>query len=274
MISSDYIDLSRLLLILYWIAAISAILLKYISPTLSASLNYGKLTKPSPKRRYLHFIDRPVAHPGVAWPFFYFTGASLTFGVWLGVKQSGAVPSHLLVALCLFASQVARRFLECAFVHHHSDKISVTLLQFLAGTSFYVAAPLSLLASCNLHGDGDHLAYFSVPQILLAVSFMAASYAQNVAHRTLASVTPIIGKYGIPKSFLFRWVVCPHYFAEVVIYTLFALYVPGLQTFFMLIFVACNLTDSAVRTRKWYCATFTRRQLLELSDFAIFPFIL
>lgn len=272
--ASQYIFYVHMAMILYWIAAISAIVIKRFLPSVSSSLNYGKLASTPPERRTSLLLDRPILRPAIAWPFFYFTGAVTTVISWLGVQSGDIRPSSGLFTLSFFAFQVIRRFSECLFVHHHSEKNFVTLLQLGAGTSFYIAAPLSVFLNCDFHSIRIQSNSDAVQIVLLVASFLLASYAQNHAHRTFASLTPIVGKYGIPKGPLFNTLLCPHYFAEVFIYALFALHAQGVETFLMLIFVTCALTDSAVRTREWYRTTFSRKHLRDQPPYAIFPYIL
>lgn len=90
---------------------------------------------------------------------------------------------------------------------------------------------------------------------------MAASIVQHLAHIELANVTPTVGKYGMPSSILFRYIVCPHYLAEIVLYISLTILVPTPLTLLVLIFVLVNLTDTALATLSWYMRLFPFSQL-------------
>lgn len=267
------IETLQLLLNVYWISAIAAILLKHTSPQVSASLNYGKLSSPKSEREFA-LLDQPFARPALAWPCFYAAGFLAACLVYIVTTLVIVIPAKTTFVLILFIVQVVRRFMECLMVHRHSETITVTLVQFLAGISFYIAAPLSLLVKdeTDHHEVGIHL--LEPSQLLMTTFFFIASFAQNHAHRTLASVEPIVGKYGIPRGLLFSLVTCPHYSAEVAIYALFAFQIATMQAGLLFAFVFLNLTDSALRSHKWYCTIFPAELIQSLPSFAIIPAIL
>lgn len=104
------------------------------------------------------------------------------------------------------------------------------------------------------------------------VYFLVASSVQHVAHRTLAEARPVVGKYGIPRGRLFDRVACPHYTAEIAIYTLFAMETRQICSVLMLAFVLINLADSGARTMSWYRTKFPRELLPPRQNHALFPF--
>lgn len=266
-------DALQLVLIAYWILAISAIFMKNVSSKVSSSLTYGKLAL-SRARRHGALLDRPFARPVAAWPCFYAIGTLIACIACVATSNNAMIPTETSYVMYLFMLQAVRRFTECLLVHRHSEEIAVTFLQFLAGVSFYVAAPLSLLVRDGMRDRPAGMTSFTLSNFLITTVFLIASYAQNYAHRTLASVKPVVGKYGIPTGFLFSMVTCPHYFMEVVIYGLFAIHVASLQSCLLLMFVFLNLTDSALGTHKWYRYTFPAEMLRYQARFAIIPFLL
>jgi hypothetical protein len=60
--------------------------------------------------------------------------------------------------------------------------------------------------------------------------------------------------YGIPRGGWFNYVSCPHYMAEIVIYTAFLIITKAADTamFFLYAFVVLNLTKNAIATHAWY----------------------
>jgi 3-oxo-5-alpha-steroid 4-dehydrogenase 3 len=95
--------------------------------------------------------------------------------------------------------------------------------------------------------------------------FFFASGAQHDCHCYLASLK----KYSIPVHPLFSKVVCPHYFAECLIYiTLSVLAAPkgnivNMSIFIGLVFVVVNLGVSAKTNREWYIQKFGRNAITQ-----------
>lgn len=85
-----------------------------------------------------------------------------------------------------------------------------------------------------------------------------ASVQQHRAHAHLASLR----KYTLPHKGLFRYVVCPHYMCECLIYVALATAAAPAGYFFNrtllsgLFFVAANLGATAENTRAWYAEKF------------------
>lgn len=84
--------------------------------------------------------------------------------------------------------------------------------------------------------------------------------------------------YSLPTGGWFQHVTCPHYLAEILVYASFAMLlaqeqqVPGVRHFLVLVFVASNLTLSALINFNWY-----KRNLpadVMKGRKAIFPFVL
>lgn len=88
--------------------------------------------------------------------------------------------------------------------------------------------------------------------------YVFACYKQNQCHRYLASLK----KYTLPDEGMFRYIVCPHYTCECLLYVAIAwIAAPSRQPFnksvlFGLLFVAVNLGATAFGTKKWYAEKF------------------
>lgn len=102
------------------------------------------------------------------------------------------------------------------------------------------------------------------PRVAAAIGFfIAASVQQHRAHRHLASLR----KYTLPHEGLFRYIVCPHYTCECLIY--FALAkasAPSSQLFNRtvlsgLLFVVANLGATAKNTKVWYAEKFGAKRV-------------
>lgn len=93
--------------------------------------------------------------------------------------------------------------------------------------------------------------------------FVVGNLLQHVAHRQLAALREKPGmedKYGQPSSWVFQLVSCPHYLAEIVLYSgLFTLLSP-VTTWTVhgpiMLFIVANLACTAKQTHMWYRAKF------------------
>ncbi|CAN8077339.1 unnamed protein product [Agarophyton chilense] len=203
----------------------------------------------------------------MVWKMFYIVGLTSS-GVCALLLKTTRHPVAIL-----YTVQVARRLLECFFVHKFSKTRLLSLSQFVSGTSYYVLSSVTIHLECYTMRLLDER--IPLPRtILVLVTFIFGSFAQHFSHRTLAHVTPRVGKYGLPRGFLFRYVICPHYFAEIVVYLSFVLALQRTGSAFMLLFVVTNLTDSALRTKQWYAAIFKSETTSVRKRRAIFPYVL
>lgn len=88
--------------------------------------------------------------------------------------------------------------------------------------------------------------------------FALASILQHTCHAHLASLK----KYSLPTHFAFRMLVCPHYFAECMIYLSLAVVATPQKEIFNttllsgLLFVVVNLGITAQSSRQWYAQKF------------------
>lgn len=130
-----------------------------------------------------------------------------------------------------------------------------------------------------------------LPPILLC---LWAQYQQHMHHLILANHgkpknssfttttiqnTPTTSRtYSLPTGGWFRYVTCPHFFAEILVYVSFAMLleqeeqVYGMRHFIVLWWVASNLTMSAMINYAWYTKNLPKEAMNGRK--AIFPFIL
>lgn len=104
--------------------------------------------------------------------------------------------------------------------------------------------------------------------------FVFACAKQNECHRHLASLK----KYTLPSQGWFRYIICPHYTFECLIYLAIAWVaaLPG-QIFnhsvlLGLLFVAVNLGATAHGTKKWYAEKFGADKVAK--RWKMIPFVL
>lgn len=281
-------------LTLFWISGATCIMLGSQIPILDELLTYGKLATPS-----LNSLLRSYTlKDSTVWTTLYLFG--FLFSMLTSYTVSKYNPTlETPLPLTLFQFQTARRLFDCLAVHRFSTVRQMPVHFLLLGMTYYVAAPLtfSLLPlgstffeitpsmrtvivsyrtshnglSNRTDRDGGTVETDAYRQIIL---FILTSCAQTSAHLSLARAKPVVGKYGVPTSVLFSHIVCPHYTAEVVIYMLLAVCTQTLPAISLLAFVAINLSNTAVRTRKWYADKFPPNLLPNQNRYAIFPFLL
>ena len=130
----------------------------------------------------------------------------------------------------------------------------MTLVNTLAGASFYLAMPVTLYFArvTTLH----------LTWLVAGAVFAWASLHQHRLHVILARLRTRKGdvRYRLPQGDWFRHLTSPHYTAEILIYTSMV----GLVHFadpvldLVLAFVVTNLATTAVQTHAWYVERFPR----------------
>jgi 3-oxo-5-alpha-steroid 4-dehydrogenase 3 len=214
--------------------------------------------------------------------------------------------------LVLLVIHLSRRFYECVYVHRWTSQSKMHVAGYLVGILHYillpfvfVSVPCSQVSVSSLHGVRDSESSRSQKWILTAASLFClwAQYQQYRHHCLLArlrspnntsksksksnakSKTVV---YSLPVGGWFRFVTCPHYLAEILIYFAFAIllemdiqihmdhnYVPHahrFRHFFLLLWVATNLTVSALTNHDWYTKHIPHHT--QLGRKAIVPLIL
>ncbi|KAK9369175.1 hypothetical protein V1509DRAFT_621358 [Lipomyces kononenkoae] len=156
-------------------------------------------------------------------------------------------------ATTIIALQCFRRLFECAFVEKMSETARMRGGHYIVGHLFYVAATTSTwsdaLETTLAIEDKDEI----VPKIAIII-YLLAAFAQYAAHGQLSKLK----KYSPPPpTMLFKYLVCPHYSAEVVIYWAIA-WISGFTpaTISVVVWTAVNLAASAEQSRKFYIKKF------------------
>ncbi|KAI5465587.1 hypothetical protein BGZ63DRAFT_108491 [Mariannaea sp. PMI_226] len=217
-----------------------------------------------PHSWFLHFYIVSVSLSGF-WAWQYIQKGSLMRSVVLLQDRNGGPSMELgqvYVAWLLMAMQGLRRLYESLYVSKHG-KSPMWVVHWALGLVYYTTMSLSVW----IEGSGAiHESWVSLPQGKLLTSSMAlpvalyamAFYKQNQCHQYLASLE----KYTLPDDGWFRFIVCPHYTCECLLYlALSRVAAPPGQLFnksilFGLIFVAVNLGATASGTKKWYAEKF------------------
>lgn len=236
-----------------WVLVLLTTLSVTSAPSLLRLFDYGLRNTQDvskPKQRPVAASHLLPALPSKAgWTVMYVVAiASSLCGIAFTASKTGSL-SSVPLAQHLFLAQASRRLFETRRVSRMTPR-PLNPLVLTSAIVFYVMAGASIaLASAR--------PCRSARQTAAAVAlFAAASATQAHAHFKLATVRPVHGKYGVPRGGLFEYVCCPHYTAEIAVYFSFLALSPGLPTLLLLSFVACNLSVTAVGTRRWYYATF------------------
>ncbi|KAJ3706916.1 hypothetical protein LUZ61_010621 [Rhynchospora tenuis] len=204
--------------------------------------------------------------------------------------------------LLLLEIQAVRRLHETLNVFHYGPSARLHIMGYFTGFFFYVMAPLTLASPCikevvnflraqiaefivkgkdkmpdlriDPPGLVNPLLSLGWCQWVGAAIFFLGWVHQFRCHSILGSLRKNKGadEYIIPYGDWFKYVSCPHFFAEIVIYVGILVASGGydITVWLLLIFVAANLSFAAADTHRWYKQKFedyprTRR--------AIIPFI-
>lgn len=237
--ASSYKSLVQSLALCYFITGIISILAALIIKPLGGLLNHGKESNHigfyiNVKKR--RFVD------------FYLTGllcAYLSFFTY---------PSCLLF---LFINHLGRRYMETTLIMKYSDSSRMHLLHYICGLSFY---PVIIMILIDME-----------PKVLSKSTtwiFCLLSWLQ-MHHHYLLGRTRRKGYRAIDQA-LFRYVYCPHYMIEIILYILLLKqnYSCPLQML-CLVFVSLNLTVSAVNSKRWNIEKFGNSEKA-----AILPFLI
>ncbi|KAI1335489.1 hypothetical protein F5Y15DRAFT_245236 [Xylariaceae sp. FL0016] len=184
--------------------------------------------------------------------------------------QFGTVPMTLIQVIAAWscmAVQGVRRLYE-HFAVMKASSSQMWLPHWLMGITFYACTSVSIWVegSESLVRSSHTLRSITTPSLKLilgAFLFLASSLVQYRCHKYLSELK----KYSLPEDGLFRYLVCPHYTCECVLYLSLAILAapagrPCNQTMlYAVIFVSVNLGVTAIGTRKWYSEKFGRRSV-------------
>lgn len=191
-------------------------------------------------------------------------------------------------ASAMFAAQILRRAYESFFTTSYGQS-RMHVGGYLVGLLHYILVPLSLSAALGNpsppHKEWEGPSATIIRGISLSL-FCAASWFQADFHRTLSGSDggrreeeKGEKRYILPTGFGFDAVCCPHYTAEVLVYSSLALLSLPTSTssgtsssstegawveeaavlISMVAWVGCNLGVVALRHREWYRESFPRR---------------
>jgi len=214
----------------------------------------GKLTEQAPDNALGPLSD--VFVPQKWFAHFYMAGCVCNGLVlrWAYQTIDPARPLDLLAAclpICCFQIHLVRRFLETVCMMKYPEEARMHVIAYLFGMTYYIVVPLT-------YGTGsDRMRRLSGIDSIGTAIFLLGNIIQWHSHYVLSLLTKKgRGRYIIPKEGLFKYVSCPHYFGEIVIYLGLALMHGPLRVWYPFVWVVVNLTLAAMLTHTWYVSHF------------------
>ena len=230
------------ILLFLWIVAIIVYFLKLVIPAWDAFTRFGKN-----EVLEVNFfsIDNKIG-----WILFY-SFSCIMFFVSFIIRFPPGLVNYLLL------THSSRRLIESIFITKFSSR-KMHIINLLAGLLFYIMVPMTLAVS---YKKISHPFFPIIIAILL-------NLLQFICHLELSKLK----KYTIPQHFLFKHSTSPHYFIEILLYIVYAIFAPSLLTFLMAIFVAFNLTHNAIMSYHWYQTKFGN-EFISLNRPVLVPFV-
>jgi hypothetical protein len=260
-------DLTRGVVSLVWFSASFVLFLTHLIRDIVPYLDYGLRTPEKEPFAWVPVLSKIRIYSKTLWTSMYVVGMACS-----GAALAYSMESFPLVLVLLFC-QTTRRFIECRRVHKFGERLQNSVFMFVSWTFYVGAAVTLLLESRETFAVVWPYSLEDGRAMIGPILFLYSSFLQYSCHRALADVQPVQGKYGVVRGGLFETVYCPHYTAELMIYTSFLIVSPGLPTAGLLCFVVVNLSHSAVVTAEWYKQTFPH-SLLPMGRTAIVPYVL
>lgn len=175
---------------------------------------------------------------------------------------------HLFIFI-FFVIHFGKRCLEVLFLHRFSAKIGIIGIIFI--TFAYTNIALIFGSFANSKFGFDFSKNISNIQILIGFVLFGIGQIGNFYHHLILNkLRKESSGYFIPEKGLFRFLVCPHYFFELISWFGLAIGSGFIDAFFILFIMTCYLMGRSEITKEWYLNKFpnfpnTRKR--------IFPFL-
>lgn len=199
-------------------------------------------------------------------------------------RNASATATSILLVQVLETCQVFRRCYECMFVCVYSD-VRMHVWHYLMGFFFYFGVQLSILSNAPAFSSaGSLLPAFSLTEIswqhvVGTVIFLWGFCIQFDTHLRMASLRKdpegkvMSLKHDIPRGGMFEYVSCPHYMAEIVVYSALTLVLgsPNPTWWLALAWTWSNQVAMAFLSHNWYREQFRNYPRKRK---AVFPYLL
>ncbi|KAI1124360.1 hypothetical protein F5Y10DRAFT_31729 [Nemania abortiva] len=180
-------------------------------------------------------------------------------------STSSMTTSQIVLVWFFMGLQAVRRLYEYLVVLRPSPS-RMWIIHWLLGNTFYLCTSVSIWVegSMSIQCFGGNCPGIQVPplkSVIASFVFLTAWFMQYRCHRYLAGLK----KYSLPDDGLFRYLVCPHYTCECMLYlSLAVMAAPEGQLYNQtlacaVLFVSANLGVTAHGTKLWYGERFGSR---------------
>ncbi|KAK2050536.1 3-oxo-5-alpha-steroid 4-dehydrogenase [Colletotrichum somersetense] len=229
-----------------------------------------------PHSWFMHFYVASVAS-SVFWAWQYLQGGSAIISIAEQQAASGTPSTsfeQMVLVWALMALQGARRLYECLFVMKPGSS-KMWFVHWLLGLGFYLCMGVSVWVDVALRETTkpDFGRLLSSTTIVGMATYLYGWTNQHLCHKYLASLK----KYSLPDRGLFRYLVCPHYTCECLIYLGLAITAAPEGLFInrtllcALWFIVANLGTTADGTKHWYAQKFGPEKVA--AKWRMIPFI-
>ncbi|ETS85753.1 hypothetical protein PFICI_03778 [Pestalotiopsis fici W106-1] len=224
-----------------------------------------------PHSWFIHFYVLSVSS-SVFWAAQYLCGGVIltTICRYQAARSPGPTMSmeQVQLAWLLMAMQGTRRLYECFYVLRTSSSSKMWCIHWLLGCAYYLGIGIAIWIEGShaiLQSDPSSLSLHrpSVRQVGGVALFLIAWFVQYRCHEHLAGLK----KYTLPQQGLFRYLICPHYTCECLLYLSLAIVAApegdwcNRTLLCGVIFVAVNLGTTASGTRQWYSEKFGSEEI-------------
>lgn len=238
-----------------------------VLPTLTPFLKYGKTLQHNKVNHTLHL---PLDIQNIYIPKKWFTHFYIIHFIFSAINcciielNNTHVPFSDIHIICIFnLIQSTRRLYECIYVSKFSSKAKIHLFHYLVGLIFYSSINIIPLLMYFL----NQCSHPKIINIVIAfIIFLFASYDQWINHNILSNQI----KYTLPNYGLFKYVICPHYFDESMIYLSLLIIKPCISFIIIFLWVLINLTISANQSYIFYKE---KKEIKISNHYIIIPFI-
>lgn len=236
-------------------------------PSLESFLKYGKTIQKEKINHNLHlpFNIENLYVPKKWFTHFYiihFTLSITNFYIFFVFMGNNKLFFDLSI-ICIFnLIQSSRRLYECFYISNFSSNSKIHIFHYLVGLIFYISINIIpfLMSLLNVQSKPTFINCF----ISISI-FIYFSLDQWKNHNILSKQK----KYSLPKSGLFNYILCPHYFDESMIYLSMFVLKPSFSYLIIFFWVVINLSISAKQSYIFY-----KNKDIDISNhYIIIPFL-
>lgn len=169
-------------------------------------------------------------------------------------------PSNGVIALFIIwqVHYFYRSFIYPFITKHSSSMpliVMISAVVFQLSNTYFQAGWIFVLAPESMYG-GDYLYswQFILGLILFITGTIINRYSDNILKNLRA---PGETDYKIPYGGLYRWVSCPNYLGEMIIWLGWAIMLKSIIGFSFFLWTIANLAPRAISTHRWYLKKFS-----------------